>query len=69
MNAALDCSDGNDGRVTFMVTSGVGDRVESKVGDGSVERCEPFNVGEGMLQGTKLLGKLEDDLDASDSDT
>ena len=68
MNAVLNCGDGNDRRITSMVTGGVRDRVESQVGDGSIERCEPFDIGEGMFQGTKLFGKLEDDLDASNSD-
>ena len=68
MNTVLNCGDRNDRCVTSMVTGGVRDRVKSQVRDRSIERCEPFDIGEGMFQGTKLFRKLEDDLDMSDSD-
>jgi hypothetical protein len=69
MHTTFNLRNGDDRSTTAMASSGSWDLVHLKIGDWGVERCEPFDVGERVLEIAVLGGQGENDPYLANSQT
>ena len=69
VHTTLDLRNGDNWSTTAMTLSGSWDLVHLKIGDRSIERREPFNVSERVLEIAIFWGQGEYDPHLADSET